>query len=198
MLPAGRRVVAVGRLVAQKGFDLLLQAFARLQGRYPDWSLVIVGEGPLRAELEGLVERLGLSGRVFLPGLVQAVPALLKRCDLFVLASRYEGFPNALGEAMAAGLPVIAADCPTGPRELVRHGVDGLLVPPEDPATLAEAMDRLMGDGEERRRLAGRAVEVTARFSEEKVLALWDQVLAEAGVPAAIDGNRSGHHSFMR
>jgi GalNAc-alpha-(1->4)-GalNAc-alpha-(1->3)-diNAcBac-PP-undecaprenol alpha-1,4-N-acetyl-D-galactosaminyltransferase len=177
--PAGRRIVAMGRLVEQKGFDLLLQAFAELSRRHPDWSLVILGEGPSRGSLEALRDRLGLAERVAMPGSVRCPEAILARSDLFVLSSRFEGFPMALCEAMALGLPVVAFDCPTGPREIVTDGVDGRLIPAGDGEALAAAMDRLMADAGERRRLGERARTVGERFGLDRVMSLWEHLLAE-------------------
>lgn len=178
--PSGKLVVAMGRLDRQKGFDLLLEAFARLVPRFPDWSLVILGEGELRPALEDLRARLGLAGKVFLPGSVREPRTILRRSDLFVLSSRFEGFPNALCEAMAAGLPVVAADCPTGPREIIRNGIDGILVPPENSALLAEAMERLMADEAERRRLGACASDIVNRFSRARIMGQWEELLKAA------------------
>lgn len=173
-------MVGMGRLVAEKRFDLLIRAFAQIKDQYPEWTLVILGEGPLRGELERLRDAVGLAHRLLLPGRAQNPDDLLKQADLFVLSSSVEGFPNALCEAMACGLPVIATDCPSGPREIVRDGIDGLLVPNQDEAALSKAMDRLMSKEEERRRLAARAVEVVDRFGVEKVAEMWEALFAQA------------------
>jgi glycosyltransferase involved in cell wall biosynthesis len=173
-------IIGMGRLVAEKRFDLLIRAFAQIKERYPEWSVVILGEGPLRGELERLRNQVGLKDRLLLPGVIPNPYDLLRRADLFVLSSRVEGFPNALCEAMACGLPVIATDCPSGPREIIRDGIDGLLVPNQDEVALSKAMDRLMCNEEERRRLASRAVEIVDRFGVEKVEQMWERLFAQA------------------
>jgi glycosyltransferase involved in cell wall biosynthesis len=178
-----RRLMAVGRLARVKGFDLLCEAFARVAPAHPDWSLTILGEGPERAALEGLVRRLGIEGRVALPGRVRDPSAHLAAAHAFALSSRHEGFPNALLEAMACGLPVVAFECPSGPAEIVSHGRNGLLVPPGDVAGLAAALDRVMGSPEERARMGERAREVVRRFAPERVLPLWSAMLVAGGPP---------------
>lgn len=178
VVPAGRRVLlAVGRLDPQKGFDLLLTAVERVADHYPDWNLVILGEGPQRDSLVEMSRKLRIEDRVHLPGHVSNVGAWLDRADLFVLSSRFEGFPNALLEAMAAGLPVVSYDCPTGPAEIIRHGRDGVLVPPENIGALAAALWQLMADEEQRARLGSAAKQGVQRFSLEKILTRWDALL---------------------
>lgn len=179
-LPPRRWLVGVGRLHVQKGFDVLIEAFATLAPRHPDWSLLILGEGPERPRLEALAARRGLGERVRLPGTVRAVAPVLRQCELFVLSSRYEGFPNALCEALACGLPAVAFDCPTGPREILRDGVDGLLVADGDAEALTRALDRLMGDEAERRRLASRAPEILRRFDAGDIFARWEALVRAA------------------
>ncbi len=172
-------LLAVGRLDHQKGFDLLLRAFAASEFARAGARLVILGEGPERRALETLAQELKIAERVLLPGVVRDPETWMARCAVFVLPSRYEGFPNALLEAMAMGCPVIAADCGSGPREMVQDGENGLLVPPEDVSALAQALDRLWRDAALRARLGAAAVEVRERFSKERVLALWEQMIEE-------------------
>jgi glycosyltransferase involved in cell wall biosynthesis len=174
-----RTLVAVGRLDEQKGFDLLLPAFARIADRHPEWRLVIWGDGELRTELEALRDRLGLTDCVQLPGVTERPGQWVDDAALFVLSSRYESFGNVITEAMAAGLPVIATDCPWGPGEIVQHGVDGWLVPPEDIAALAQGLDLLMGDAALRARLAAAARRSVRRFGRARVMALWDELVAD-------------------
>ena len=176
-------VISIGRFSAEKGHDLLLEAFARVAGRQPAWRLVIAGEGPERPALEALRDRLGLRERVELPGLVRDVGALLGRADLYVLASRREVFPMALCEAMASGVPPVAAEYRPGVREIVHDGIDGIVVPAGNVDALAEAMARLMCDDAERRRLGARAVDVLERYGVDRVLGLWEALLREVAPP---------------
>lgn len=174
-------VMAMGRFTFEKGFDLLLKAFASIAAKHPSWRLKLVGDGPLRDQWTALATELGLAERVIFTGRVQDPFTHLQNADLFVMSSLYEGFPNALCEAMATGLPVISFDCPSGPREIIRHGIDGLLIPPQDVEALAAAMDRLMGDSAQRQQLAAHAPEIIERFGIDKVMGLW-----EAAIKAAI------------
>jgi len=172
-----RTVIAMGRLTRQKGFDLLLAAFAQCRKRYPEWRLMILGEGEERHELEALSTRLGLQEYVRFPGLVKTPEDELCRADLFVLSSRWEGFPNALLEAMACGLPVVATNCLTGPADIISDGKDGVLVAPNDVGALAMAMSRLMGEEAVRQELGRRAPEVLNRFNQQAVMVMWEQLL---------------------
>jgi glycosyltransferase involved in cell wall biosynthesis len=172
-----RRVLAVGRLCHQKGHDLLIHAFDRCRGIHPGWTLVLAGAGPDRADLEQLVTRLGLSDVVRFTGEIADMDTTYAAADMFVLPSRFEGFPNALCEAMAHGLPVISFDCPSGPSEIIRSGVDGILVAPGDAEALAAAMDGLMRDAATRAELGARAAESVRRFSAASILAKWEDLV---------------------
>jgi glycosyltransferase involved in cell wall biosynthesis len=186
-------LIALGRLGPEKGYDTLLRAFAEVAPKQPDWDLVIWGDGRLRGELETLRHELGLDDRVAMPGRTRTPHEELRNADLFVMSSRREGFPMALGEAMACGLAAVCSDCESGPRELIRHGVDGLLVPPEDAESLAAALLELMGDENRRKRMASRAPEVLTRFGFERVLQQWDDLFEEA-----IAGRKSGSLGLIR
>lgn len=179
VVPVSRQVLlTVGRLDRQKGFDLLLQAFNQCVKTRPHWDLVILGEGNERAVLESLRTELRLDGRVYMPGRVGNLSDWYERADLFVMSSRFEGFPNTLLEAMAHGLPATSFDCETGPRDIIRHETDGLLVAPESGTEgLVASLSRLMDDAIMRQAMAQRAVEVRERFSIERVSALWSAVL---------------------
>ncbi|MXN67426.1 glycosyltransferase [Stappia sp. GBMRC 2046] len=177
-------LIAVGRLVDQKGFDLLLEAFSKVARSFPDWTLTIWGEGPLRSELEARRDELGLGERVRMPGVTERPTIWIETADIFVLSSRYEGWGIVLLEAMAAGLPVVSFNCEWGPSDMVTDGVDGLLVPPLDVDALADALAKLMGDKTLRVRLAQSAARSAAKFAPDRINELWREA-----VQTAIDGN---------
>ncbi len=173
-------VLAVGRLVPQKGFDLLIEAFARVHARHPAWKLRIVGEGESRRALEELVRRIGVDGKVEMPGLIEDIHPEYRGAGIFVLSSRYEGFPNAMAEAMAAGLPVVAFDCPGGVADMMQAERDGLLAAPGNVGELAAALDRAMGDADARACWGANARLICERFSPAMVWTLWQECLDRA------------------
>ncbi len=178
-LPPGSWCVAMGRMVKQKGFDLLVRAFAQASENHPGWQLLILGEGEERANLEVLARELGVGDRLWMPGRVKTPAAYLKRSAIFVLSSRYEGFPNALTEAMVCGLPVISFDCPTGPSEIIHNNEDGILIPAGDVDCMASTLKRLMSDENERKRLGENAKKVKERFGVGRVMGLWEDLLRQ-------------------
>lgn len=198
----GQLVLAAGRLGVEKGFDILIDAFAMIAAEQPDWRLRIAGEGSERAALTAQVARHGLGGRVQLAGFDDDLQASMREADIFVLSSRYEGMPNALLEAMSLGLCCISSDCETGPREIIDSGSNGWLVPVADAPALAEALQVLMNDKTLRQRIGAHAVDVRKTHSLRSVLARWDSLLApllprtglgERG-PLTTDAPRAGMH----
>ena len=169
-------VIAAGRLVPQKGFDLLLRAFAKVNDKYPEWSLVIYGDGPERPALERQISELNLDGKIKLPGVTTDLTAHLRTAGCFVLSSRFEGFPMVLVEALACGCPVVATDCTDSISEIVHHGCNGSLIPPEDVDAMADALDRLMVDEGLRRTMEKLGPDVIRRFNTESVVEQWSRI----------------------
>lgn len=171
-------LLTVGRLGEEKQFDILIDAFASLAQGYDDWDLVILGEGSERHTLEAQVRSLGLENRVKLPGRAGNVGDWYQRANLFVLSSRFEGFPNVLVEAMACGCPSVSFDCATGPRDIIRHGVDGILVPPQSGVEgMASAIRCLWADEALRRSMGAKATEIRQRYSMEVIQKSWLNLL---------------------
>jgi GalNAc-alpha-(1->4)-GalNAc-alpha-(1->3)-diNAcBac-PP-undecaprenol alpha-1,4-N-acetyl-D-galactosaminyltransferase len=174
-------VLAIGRMTGEKGFDVLLRAFARTRDEHPEWTLRIVGDGPLRGELEALRSSLDLSSElVQLPGRLADIGVEYSRASIFVLSSRYEGFPNVLCEAMAHGCAVLATRSPHGATDIVRSGVDGVLVPVDDVEAMANGLRRLMHDAPTREALGAAAAMLPTRLAPERIGRRWLQLLDES------------------
>jgi len=189
----GGTVMAMGRLTPEKGYSRLVEAFASGLGDDRAWQLRIWGDGPLREDLQSLVDRLQLTDRVQLCGLTDQPWASLAGGQIFVLSSEYEGFPNAMLEAMALGLPCVAFDCPSGPRELADGGRAAILIAPGDVRALATALRELASDRELRRTLGARgAAFVRSEFAEAAVMADWDALIEE------VTGRRAGDDQRVR
>tara|TARA_B100002003_G_scaffold99603_1_gene92721 strand:+ start:293 stop:1396 length:1104 start_codon:yes stop_codon:yes gene_type:complete len=179
LLPTGKIIAAMGRLTTQKGFDMLIEVFAKLLSYHNDWNLVIMGEGALKDELKSITRELNIERSVVFAGRVENPFSILSRCDLFVLSSRFEGFPNALLEAMACGLPVVSFDCPTGPNMIIQHEINGLLIPPEDKDKLEKALHRLMENKSLRKRMGNQTINVSKRYAPDKIMAQWESLVFE-------------------
>ena len=180
--PLDRRVVvAAGRLNRQKGFDLLVEAWAEVAPRHPNWRLRIFGSGEERGALRRRIEECGLYNEVLLMGPTAALGEELAKASLFVLSSRFEGFGLVIVEAMSKGLPVVAFDCPRGPGEIIDDGGDGVLVAPEDVPALAAAISAALDDGEARRRMGAAALVKAARYDLDAIGAQWERLLARLG-----------------
>ena len=170
--------VTVARLVPQKGIDVLIRALEQASGASQAWTLTLVGDGPERERLQQQVEQAGLQARVQFLGFRPDPQPFLLQAGVFVLPSRFEGIPNALLEAMAAGLAVVVTDASPGPLEVVEHGVSGLVVPTDDPAALGAALDRLASDPELRERLGLKARETLRQLDWPVVGPIWDELVS--------------------
>jgi glycosyltransferase involved in cell wall biosynthesis len=174
-------IVAAGRLTPQKGFDLLIPAFAQLVRRHPEWRLHICGAGGQRRRLERLIIEYEVSNEVLLLGEVARLDLEMSQASMYVLSSRFEGLPMVMVEAMSLGLPVVSFDCPTGPREVIEDGRSGLLVPDGDVDALAAAMIGLVEDPERLRALGAGAAERARDFSLDAIGPRWEALLTELG-----------------
>ena len=169
--------LAVGRLDESKDYPNLLSAFSTLAGRHTNARLMIAGTGPLRSDLDSMIQRLGLSDRVRLLGLRLDMPALYAASDALGLSSAWEGMPNVVLEAMASATPVVATAVGAVP-EIVSDGESGLIVPPRDHEALADAMARMMELPDETRQALGRAGYdfLLSEFSRESVIDRWEEL----------------------
>ncbi len=190
-----RTVVAAGRLCHQKGFDLLLPAFAKVLREFPDWRLRIYGTGPKRRRLGELARELRLGDGVRLMGRTDRLDDKLAGASLFVLSSRFEGLPMVMIEAMSHALPVVGFDCPTGPADVIVHGENGLLVRPEDVDGLAEAMMTLIRDRELRLCMGKAALRTVAGYSPAAVMPQWHELFT--GLVARTAGARLSHEAGL-
>lgn len=176
--PLDRKVVvSAGRLVDEKGFDRLLDAWAPLTQEFPDWQLHIYGQGERRADLQRRIDELGMGEQVLLKGYSQEFDRVLADAGLYAMASRSEGFPMVLLEAMSHGLPMISFDCPRGPGEIIADGHTGRLVPDGDIPGYTEALHGLLADDESRRKMGAAAHAQAAAYDMESVAAAWKQLL---------------------
>lgn len=172
-------LISLGRLVPEKQVGQLIEVFSQLAPMFPDWDFDIWGVGPERAALQAQIDTADLGARVRMRGLTETPWEVMSQADTFVMNSRYEGFPNALLEAMAVGLPCVAAACPSGPREISNDGRDALIFEPGDTEGLRLALMRLMADGDLRASLGRQArASVLSRYSIAAVLKRWDEIFA--------------------
>lgn len=179
------RFVAVGRLDPQKGFDLLIEAFAALPPDLPV-QLQIFGEGHQRSQLQSLIETRGLTGRVELAGLAPTAADWLGAGDAMVISSRFEGFSNVLAEATCSGLPVVAFDCPYGVSDMLRDEENGLLVRNGDVPALTTAMARLASEPALQDRLSQAGWIMADRLDPSRIMAQWDALIVEAASDARV------------
>lgn len=172
-------VISGGRLVEQKGFDLLIEAYAQVARARPDWQLHIYGSGSLRPALRRLIDQLGLAEQIKLKGHTDDFDSVLATASVYALSSRYEGFGMVLIEAMSRGLPLVSFDCPRGPGEIVNSGTNGLLVPPEDTDALGKALLKVIEDDELRSQMGKASHTDAQQYEVETIAHAWESLFEE-------------------
>ncbi len=171
-------IVAVGRVDENKNHELIIRAFSEIAEEFPDYKLVIYGEGDCREKLTGLVKDMGLSRQISLPGSIDNVAETIYKARIFVLSSNTEGVPNTLIEAMVMGLAVISTDCPCGgPADLIENGKNGILCPVGDVAAMREGLRELLKDEEIADRLGTSAAKTALAYQPENVYGAWEKFL---------------------
>jgi len=174
-----KRIVSAGRFSEQKNFSMLIEAFSKIIVDYPDFELVIYGDGALRNDLEKQIKKNALENKVLIPGYVEGFGDHIFDAALFVLPSNYEGMPNALMEAMALGLPCISTDCPVGgPRYLINNNMNGLLISPGNLNELIEAIEKLLSDDFLRHKIGNNAKEIVSTLNPEVIYYKWETYIS--------------------
>jgi glycosyltransferase involved in cell wall biosynthesis len=170
-------IIAVGRFVPQKGFDLLIEAFQQVVARHPNWKLKIFGSGPDKHMLQRMIAERGIQAHAFLMEPATAIEDEYARASICAVSSRWEGFPMIVVEAMSCGLPVVSFDCPSGPGEIIHHGEDGLLVEKENIGAFAHALIDLIEDPPRRKQLGRRARASVRRFGIDLIGRQWTDLI---------------------
>ena len=180
LFPKRKNILACGRLVPQKGFDKLIQAFAMIADKYPSWDVDICGEDPAYSNYSKEIKRMisvnKLEGRIHFLGFHKNLDEIMQVHSIFSLSSQHEGFPNVLSEAMANGLACVSFDIVTGPSEIIVDGLDGVIVEDQNVEALAEGLSKLMGNEELRYSLGKKAIEDIQRFNTDKVVSKWEDL----------------------
>lgn len=169
----GKRVIAVGRLERQKGFDMLIGIWQSVCERVPDWHLDIIGEGPLHEDLQRQIDRCGISDSV---SILEPTPNIIEyymESSILAMTSRYEGFPMVLLETMTCGVPAVSFACKCGPADIITDGRDGFLTDEGDRNTFADRLVTLMGDADLRKRMGAEAKKTSERYSIGNIMGRW-------------------------
>lgn len=175
-------VLSVGRLEYQKNFPCLVESFAKIAAEFSDWKLVIVGDGHDRLQLEKMIAKSYLQDRILLPGSTSDLSAYYSKAQIFCLPSRWEGFPNALSEALANGLPSIGFKACDGVKDLIIHGYNGLLVDGNDnPDRFAEALSQLIKQEKTRDEMSQNAINSIKPYEPSAIFSQWEQLFKDAG-----------------
>ena len=171
-----KRIIAVGRLAYQKNYHMMFRAFAKVHHDFPDWQLVVYGNGPQKDEIRGVIERLGMEGHIILAGKSDHVVEEMNKSSLFVMSSDYEGMSNALLEAVCVGLPVISTDV-SGARDLITEGVNGYIVPVGNERALTLALSSMLSSPEKMDEMGRQSKALAPRFREEQIVGQWEELI---------------------
>lgn len=171
-----KKIISVGRLEHQKGYDILIDIWNIISKKYSNWILEIYGEGSERKNLQNKINKLGLEKSFLLKGATKDIQNKYLESSIYVMSSRYEGFGMVLVEAMACGLPVISFDCPCGPKDIIKDNEDGFLVPFENIELMAEKIEELILDEEKRKLFGKNARKNVQRFSQDKIMNQWKKL----------------------
>ncbi|HAY3551988.1 glycosyltransferase family 4 protein [Elizabethkingia meningoseptica] len=174
-----KRVIAVGRYDYQKGFDELIDVWAKIYTMHPEWSLDIFGHGPLKEELQNQIDRLGLTEVVRLCTPVKNIEHEYLNSSVLAMTSRYEGLPMTLLEAQACGVPLVAYACKCGPRDIIKDGVNGYLIEGEDQKKMAEKLMLLMADTELRKKMGDAAYKFSDNYTEDQIMTQWMELFKQ-------------------
>lgn len=173
-----KEIVSVGRIDHNKNQKMLIEAFIPLAKEFPEWNVVLYGDGDAKKGLEECVRTLGLEERILFKGVQSNIPEKIEGASIFALTSKQEGMPNALIEAMVLGLAAVSTDCPCGgPRDLITQNENGILIPPDDTKALTDALKLLMADDNMRQRLSRNAMQLKERVLPENINAQWETYL---------------------
>ena len=176
--PNSKKVVACGRLDKQKNYPMMIDAFAEVVKEYPEWTLEIYGEGPLEEDIKNRIQNLNCSN-IHLMGQNDNIPRVLSDAGIFLLTSNVEGMPNALMEAMAAGVPCISTDCPCGgPKQLISDKENGFLIPVNGKDELCKVLIDLMNNKDKRIRISQKASLSASSYKEDAIIEKWEQLLS--------------------
>lgn len=171
-----KRIIAVGRLAYQKNYPMMFRAFAKVHHDFPDWQLVVYGNGPQKEEIRGVIERLGMEGHIILAGKSDHVVEEMNKSSLFVMSSDYEGMSNALLEAVCVGLPVISTDV-SGAKDLITEGVNGYIVPVGNERVLTLALSSMLSSPEKMDEMGRQSKALAPRFREEQIVGQWEELI---------------------
>ena len=171
-----KKIISVGRLEEQKGYDILINVWNIVSKKYPDWILEIYGEGSERENLQNKINKLGLEKSFLLKGATKDIQDKYLESSIYVMSSRYEGMPMVLLEAMACGLPIVSFNCPCGPKDIIKDKEDGFLIPFGDIELMAEKIEELIIDEEKRKLFGKNAKRNVQRFSQDKIMNQWQEL----------------------